>query len=124
MSHTEASMPALETFENPYPRRDFLIEHVAEEFTSVCPKTGHPDYATVTLRYVAGKVCLELKSLKIYYQAYRNRGIFYEAVTNQILDDLVAASKPRWMEIETRWTGRGGIRSVIKAAYGERPPGI
>lgn len=111
---------AVEVFDNPYPGRDYVIEHVAEEFTSLCPKTGHPDFGTVVLRYVADRRCLELKSLKLYYQAYRHRGIFYEAVTNQILDDLVAACAPRWMEIETRWTGRGGIRSVISARYERR----
>ncbi len=108
----------IETFPNPNPARDYVIEHIASEFTSVCPKTGHPDFATIVVRYVADRTCLELKSLKLYYQDYRNRGIFYEAVTNKILDDLVAACQPRWMEIETQWTGRGGIRSVIKARHG------
>jgi 7-cyano-7-deazaguanine reductase len=110
-------LPLVETFRNPAPTRDFVIEHVSTEFTSVCPKTGHPDFATVTLRYVAHQKCLELKSLKLYYQSYRNRGIFYEAVTNEILDHLVLCCAPRRMEIETAWTGRGGIRSTIRAAY-------
>ena len=110
-------LPPVETFPNPAPGRDFVIEHVAAEFTSVCPKTGHPDFGTVTVRYVADSRCLELKSLKLYYQSYRNRGIFYEAVTNEILDHLVACCEPRWMEVETKWTGRGGIHSVIRARH-------
>ncbi len=104
----------------------FVIEHVAEEFTSLCPKTGHPDFGTITLRYVpravgAGGVCVELKSLKLYYQAFRNEGIFYEAVTNRIRDDLVAAMKPVWLQVRTDWKGRGGIRSVIRADFGDVP---
>ncbi len=104
----------------------FVIEHTSEEFTSLCPKTGHPDFGEVTLRYQpaaakGGGVCVELKSLKIYYQAFRNRGIFYEAVTNQIRDDLVACMKPVWLQIRTDWKGRGGIKSVIRAEFGEIP---
>jgi len=112
----------LESFQNPEPKREYLIEHTAEEFTSLCPKTGHPDFATVILRYIPDKLCVELKSLKLYYQAYRTEGIFYEAVTNRILDDLVHATAPRWMEVETRWRGRGGIRSVINAAFFKQEP--
>jgi 7-cyano-7-deazaguanine reductase len=112
-----ADLPAVETFPNPAPQRDFVIEHVASEFTSMCPKTGHPDFGTVTVRYVAGRACLELKSLKLYLHSYRNRGIFYEAVTNEILDHLVRSCAPRWMEVETRWSGRGGISSVIRARH-------
>lgn len=115
-NHHRAGME-LETFPNPAPNRDFIIQHVAEEFTSVCPKTGHPDFATIVLTYVAEDVCIELKDYKIYLQSYRNKGIFYEAVTNQLLDDLVSACSPRWMRIETRWTGRGGIRSVLRADF-------
>ncbi|HYC78480.1 MAG TPA: preQ(1) synthase [Planctomycetota bacterium] len=115
-SRRRPALPPVETFPNPAPHRDFQIEHVASEFTSVCPKTGHPDFATITLRYVADRECLELKSLKLYYQSYRNRGIFYEAVTNEMLDHLVACCRPRRMEIETRWTGRGGIHSIIRAS--------
>lgn len=109
----------IETFDNPHPQRDYLIEHVAEEFTSLCPKTGQPDFGTVTLRYIADRKCVELKSLKMYLQSYRSAGIFYEDVTNRILDDLVAACSPRWMEVETEWTARGGIRSVITAEHGQ-----
>ena len=106
----------LETFPTPT-EAPLFIEHVTEEFTSVCPRTGHPDFGRVTLRYGPAAQCVELKSLKLYYHSFRDRGIFYEAVTNQILDDLVAACHPRWMELETRWTVRGGIRSGIKARH-------
>jgi len=112
----------IENFPNPKPARDFVIQHISEEFTSVCPITGHPDYAHIILTYIADEVCLELKSYKIYLQSYRNKGIFYEAVTNQLLDDLVAACNPRYMKIETRWSGRGGIRSTLHAVH--RKPGF
>lgn len=110
----------LECFATPSPGRDFEIEHVAEEFTSVCPKTGHPDFGTVTVRFVPGKLCVELKSLKLYLQSFRNEGIFYEAVTNRIADDLAVAMQPKWMLVETNWKGRGGIRSVIRVEVGRR----
>jgi 7-cyano-7-deazaguanine reductase len=112
----------LECFDNP-DARPYVIEHVAEEFTSVCPKTGHPDFGTVTLRYGPGKRCVELKSLKLYYQSFRNQGIYYEAVTNRLRDDLVRAIKPRWLVIVTDWKGRGGIRSRITATHGKVPAG-
>ncbi|MEX2672185.1 MAG: preQ(1) synthase [Phycisphaeraceae bacterium] len=112
----------LECFDNPEPTREYAIEHVAEEFTSVCPKTGHPDFGTVTLVYGPRKKCVELKSLKLYYQSFRNEGIFYEAVTNQIANDLIASTKPRWLVLETDWRGRGGIRSRISVTYGDVPP--
>ncbi|MEM1026864.1 MAG: preQ(1) synthase [Planctomycetota bacterium] len=116
----------LECFESPAPivdgsARDFVIEHVSEEFTSVCPKTGHPDFGHVTLRYVPGDRCVELKSLKLYYQSFRNEGIFYEAVTNRIADDLQQAMQPNWMLLQTDWKGRGGIRSTISVEVGDRP---
>lgn len=111
----------LECFDNPEHGRDYLIEHIADEFTSVCPKTGHPDFGTVTLRYTPADTCVELKALKLYYQSFRNEGIFYEAVTNQIADDLAAAMRPKWMVVETQWRGRGGIRSTIRVEVG-RPP--
>ena len=107
----------LEVFANPRPGREFVIKHVAPEFTSVCPKTGQPDFGTVTLEYVPGKLCVELKSYKFYLQSYRNQGIFYEAVTNEILDDLVSVLKPKSMTVTTEWTPRGGLRSVIMAQY-------
>ena len=110
----------LETFPNPHPTRDYLIEHQAPEFTSLCPMTGQPDFATITIRYVAGPACLELKSLKLYLQSFRSKGIFYEDVTNVILNDLVAACSPKWMVVESRWSVRGGIHSVITAEHGDR----
>jgi 7-cyano-7-deazaguanine reductase len=112
----------IECFANPQPGRDYVIEHIAEEFTSVCPKTGHPDFGTVTLRYCPADTCVELKSLKLYYQSFRNEGIFYEAVTNRICDDLAEAMQPKWMVVKTDWRGRGGIRSIITASVGTVPP--
>lgn len=111
----------LETFATPT-KTPFLIEHVNEEFTSVCPMTGHPDFGTITVRYEPSSLCVELKSLKLYHQSFRNEGIFYEAVTNKMRDDLVACMKPKWMQVVTNWKGRGGIRSVITASYGDIPP--
>lgn len=111
----------LECFDNPNPSRDYVIEHVSEQFTSLCPKTGHPDFGSVTLRYVANQKCVELKSLKLYYQSFRNEGIFYEAVTNRIADDLFATIQPRWMVMITDWKGRGGIDSRIRVDVGQVP---
>jgi 7-cyano-7-deazaguanine reductase len=116
------NVAALECFDNPCPDREYVIEHVAEEFTSLCPKTGHPDFGTVTLRYSPAKRCVELKSLKIYYQSFRNEGIFYEAVTNRIANDLAERMIPRWMVVTTDWTGRGGIHSRIRVSIGQAPP--
>jgi len=110
----------LETFTTPGDT-PYVIEHVNEEFTSVCPKTGHPDFGVVTLRYTPNAKCVELKSLKLYYQSFRNEGIFYEAVTNRIRDDLVTLLAPKWLQVITNWRGRGGIRSRIIAAHGEVP---
>ena len=109
--------PPVETFPNPHPSRDYEIEHVAPEFTSVCPKTGQPDFGTVRLTYIPDKLCAELKSYKFYLQSFRNTGIFYEDITNRILDDLVQALKPRSMTITTEWTPRGGLHSVVTASY-------
>lgn len=110
----------LDTFSSPA-ASPFVIEHVSEEFTSLCPVTGHPDFGRITLRYVPGETCVELKSLKLYYQSFRNEGIFYEAVTNRIRDDLAAAMQPRWMQVITEWKGRGGIHSRIIATHGDVP---
>jgi 7-cyano-7-deazaguanine reductase len=110
----------LETFDTPT-KTPFLIEHVNEEFTSVCPVTGHPDFGTITLRYEPASLCVELKSLKMYHQSFRNEGIFYEAVTNKMRDDLVQCMDPTWLQIVTNWKGRGGIRSTITAMYGNVP---
>ncbi len=111
----------LETFDSPT-ANPFLIEHINEEFTSVCPVTGHPDFGVITLRYEPSASCVELKSLKLYYQSFRNEGIYYEAVTNQIRDDLVACMDPAWMQIITSWRGRGGICSKIISTHGDVPP--
>lgn len=107
----------LEIFDNTFPDRDYEIEINCPEFTSVCPKTGQPDYGTLIFRYVPDKSCVELKSLKLYLQSFRNQGIFYENITNRILDDFVAACKPRRASLESRWTPRGGISSVIRVNY-------
>ena len=107
----------IETFPNPHPSRDYLIGHEINEFTSVCPKTGQPDFATMSIRYIAAGACVELRSLKRYLQSFRNDGIFYEDVTNVILDDLVAACSPEWMVVESRWTVRGGIQTTVTAEH-------
>ena len=107
----------LETFENQFPERDYKIEIVAPEFTSVCPKTGQPDFGTITIDYTPDKLCIELKSLKLYLQSYRNEGIYYEHVTNTILDHLAAACQPRWMKIDAAFNARGGITETVTAQY-------
>ena len=106
---------AIETFENPAPGRDYEIEIRCPEFTSVCPKTGLPDFGTITIRYVPEQACIELKSLKYYLLEFRNEGIFYEAATNRILDDLVAACAPRRMEVTGAFSARGGITTTVVA---------
>jgi 7-cyano-7-deazaguanine reductase len=110
----------LETFGNQYQDRDYLIKHDAPEFTSLCPKTGQPDFGKIILEYIPDKLCIELKSFKIYLQSYRSDGIFYESVTNKILDDLVKVLKPRYMVITAEFNVRCGISSVIKVEYGKR----
>ncbi len=104
-----------ELFDNPRPGRDYTITMRCPEFTSVCPKTGQPDFGEIIIQYQPDKLCLELKSLKFYMQSYRNRGIFYEKLTNDILDDLSAACKPKWMKITSRFTPRGGITTEVVA---------
>ncbi|MFI4875973.1 MAG: preQ(1) synthase [Blastopirellula sp. JB062] len=112
----------LETFENQNPGRDYNIEIVCPEFTSVCPKTGQPDFGTLIFNYIPAAKCVELKSLKLYLQAFRNEGIFYENVTNRILDDLVAVLDPRWMHLEAKFTPRGGISTNVTVEhYAETP---
>lgn len=118
----------LEAFPTPVDT-PFVVEHVAEEFTSLCPKTGHPDFGEVIVAFQpaaggTGGLCVELKSLKLYLQSFRNEGIFYEAVTNRIRDDLAALMRPNWLRVTTNWRGRGGIRSVIRADYGPVPPHV
>ena len=108
---------ALETFPNPNPARDYEIAIRCTEFTSVCPKTGMPDFGEIRITYVPGDRCVELKSLKYYMFEFRNRGIFYEAVTNQILDDLVALLQPRRMTVVGDFSVRGGIKTVVTAIH-------
>lgn len=110
-------MARLESFPNPHPDRDFTIEHTCSEFTSVCPKTGQPDFGTLVVTYVPDKACVELKSLKLYLQSFRNQGIFYEDVVNVILDELVRVTKPRRMTVAGRFSTRGGISSVVTATH-------
>ena len=114
---TEPFRDRLETFENLYPNRDYTIQIVCPEFTSVCPKTGQPDFATLTILYVPDRRCVELKSLKFYLQQFRNEGIFYENVTNRILDDLVAVLQPRQMTLTADFSPRGGITTRVTAQY-------
>jgi 7-cyano-7-deazaguanine reductase len=110
----------LETFPNPERGRDYEIRFTCAEFTCVCPRTGQPDFATLRIAYVPDKTCVELKSLKLYLWSYRQEGHFHEAVTNRILDDLVAATRPRWMEVEGDFNIRGGIHTVVRARYDEK----
>ena len=112
----------LETFPNPRPEREFEIAIDCPEFTSMCPKTGLPDFGTIRIRYVPDARCIELKSLKYYLLEFRNKGIFYEAVTNQILDDLVAVCQPRRMTVVGDFSVRGGIKTVVTASYDEASP--
>lgn len=107
----------LETFPNPNPERDFLIRMQIPEFTCLCPKTGQPDFATLYLDYIAERKCVELKSLKLYIWSYRDKGAFHEAVTNQILDDLVKATQPRFMRLTARFNVRGGIFTTVVAEH-------
>lgn len=120
MKKSPGKTSILETFINSHPGRDYLIEHRTPEFTSVCPKTGQPDFGTIIISYIADKKCVELKSLKFYLQSFRNDGIFYENVTNRILDDLVNVLKPRWMEVRGVFTARGGLNTTITATHGKR----
>lgn len=108
----------LETFANPRPARDYVIRFECPEFTCLCPKTGQPDFATIRVEYVPDRLCVELKSLKLYLWSYRNEGAFHEAVTNGILDDLVAAVAPRRMRVEGAFNVRGGITTTIIASHG------
>ena len=107
----------LELFDNPCPQRDYSITIRCPEFTSVCPRTGQPDFGEIIIEYCPDKLCIELKSLKFYMQSYRNKGIFYEALTNDILDDLAGACKPRWMKTTSRFRPRGGITAEVVAQY-------
>ena len=119
-----ASRPSkrLQTFRNPAPERDYRIHMEMPEFTCVCPMTGQPDFATLILDYVPDRLCVELKALKLYIWSYRGEGSFHEAVTNRILDDLVRATKPRYMKLEARFNVRGGIHTSVVAEH--RKPGF
>ena len=110
----------LETFPNPGDA-PYVIEHLHEEFTSVCPKTGHPDFGEILFRYEPADCCVELKSLKMYCQSFRQEGIYYEAVTNRLRDDMVQCMQPRWLQIVTMWKGRGGFKSTVVAEFGDVP---
>ncbi len=110
----------LDVFPNPKPDRDYEIQFECPEFTCLCPRTGQPDFATVRIRYTPDRLCVELKSLKLYLWSYRNEGAFHEKVTNQILDDLVKATKPRRMQIEGDFFVRGGIHTMVTATYEKR----
>lgn len=112
----------LEVFNNQYSDRDYIVTHTAPEFTSLCPKTGQPDFGKITIEYIPDKLCIELKSLKIYLNSFRNDGIFYESVTNKILEDLVSVCKPRYLKITAEFSVRGGISSIIKAEYKKKTP--
>jgi 7-cyano-7-deazaguanine reductase len=128
----------LESFPNPYPDRDYVIQMTCAEFTSLCPvggvesdaadlellKGGAPDFGTITISYVPAAVCVELKSLKLYLWSYRNDGIFYERAVNRILDDLASLVRPKWIDVVGDFNVRGGIKSVITASLGARPPNV
>ena len=105
----------IETFPNPAPHRNYQITHSCPEFTSVCPKTGQPDFATIDLEYIPSEKCIELKSLKLYYYSFRQEGIYYEAVVNRLLDELSQCCSPKWMKVTGRFNVRGGIASVVVA---------
>ncbi len=111
---------SLETFPNPRPGRDFEIAFDIPEFTCLCPKTGQPDFANFKVRYVPNQRCVELKSLKLYVWSFRDEGHFHEDVTNRILDDLVKAAEPKWMEVVGDFNVRGGIHTVVTAVHGKR----
>ena len=111
----------LETFPNPAPDRDYEIAFDVPEFTCLCPLTGQPDFAHFKIRYVPDGLCVELKSLKLYFWSYRNEGAFHEDVTNRILNDVVAVAGPRWIEVVGDFSVRGGIKTVVRATHGKRP---
>ena len=111
------SSKSLEVFPNPHPERDYEIHMECPEFTCLCPKTGQPDFAEIEILYTPDRKCIELKSLKLYLWSYRNEGAFHEAVTNKILDDLVAACQPRWMQVVGDFNVRGGIHTTVRVEY-------
>ena len=111
----KAKLPKIECFSNQYKKYQINISN--PEFTSICPKSGLPDFGTITIRYMPDKLCLELKSLKFYFLAYRNLGIFYENAVNRILEDAVSACRPKWMEVRGEFNPRGGIKTEVVARY-------
>jgi 7-cyano-7-deazaguanine reductase len=113
----ESPRTILESFPNPRPQRDYEIKFAFPEFTSMCPVTGQPDFATITITYIPDRLCVEMKSLKLYFMAFRNKGIFYEAVTNQILDDLVDELKPRRMTVVGEFAVRGGTAGTVTVTH-------
>ena len=115
------TQPALETFANPNPGRDFEVRIEAPEFTCVCPLTGHPDFASINLTYVPDQLCLEIKAWKLYIHSWRNVGIFHEAVTNRIAEDLIAALKPKYLKLEGAFHPHGGITTTVTVEHGARP---
>lgn len=119
-SPTAQPTKRLETFPNPAPHRDFLIHMQIPEFTCLCPKTGQPDFATLYLDYIADKSCVELKSLKLYIWSFRNEGKFHEAVTNEILDDIVRALNPRFARLTAKFWVRGGIFTTVVAEHRQK----
>jgi len=110
----------LQTFPNPNPERDYVIKMDYPEFTCLCPMTGQPDFATFEIQYIPDKLCIELKSLKLYLWSYRNEGAYHEAVTNKILTDLVSACQPKWMEVKGNFNVRGGIATTVTATHGKK----
>ena len=116
-SFKEIKLPSIDVWENQYPQNDYTIKIVYPEFTSVCPKTGLPDFGTITIEYIPDKYCLELKSLKYYFLAYRNLGIFMENAVNKILQDIIKFAKPKKCTVIGDFTPRGGLKSIITANY-------
>jgi 7-cyano-7-deazaguanine reductase len=116
-THSMSAALQLETFANQYPGRDYTIDIVCPEFTSLCPKTGQPDFGTITFTYTPAERCVELKSLKLYLQQFRNEGIFYEHIVNRLLDDFVAACTPKRCRVVGAFTARGGITTTVTAVY-------
>ena len=114
----------VQVFVNPHPDRDYLVRISCPEFTSVCPLTGQPDFATINIDYAPDKTCLELKSLKLYFWSYREAGVFFEDVTNRILNDLVSACQPKWLRVTAYFNVRGGIATTVVAEHGKRPPSV
>jgi 7-cyano-7-deazaguanine reductase len=114
-------MSVLNTFNNPEPERNYIISLECPEFTCLCPMTGQPDFAVFNIDYIPNKLCIELKSLKLYLWSYRNEGAYHEAVTNKILSDLASICNPRWMEVRGRFNVRGGITTTVTATHGNKP---